>query len=43
VPGACISYCSNSKYFPNAPYLDRIPILTGEGVHGLLLETLLAL
>ena len=25
------------------PYLDLIPILTGEGVHGLLLETLLAL
>jgi hypothetical protein len=26
-----------------APYLDRVPILPGEGVYRLLLETLLAL
>lgn len=44
--GACDKHCQSRRMrfsCQNSTYLDLVPIFTGEGIQGLLLQTLLAL
>lgn len=38
-----VSFCRGIFTLKNQTYLDLVPIFTGEGIQGLLLQTLLAL